>query len=144
MLGICTHWLREYSGDGPSHGCVSTNLEAVPAIALEDDSTSCCQSSIGNRFRCTSRVLPPSIFPPSPSFPPPPFSPSFPLLSLFLLSLLSVSLSSSLSLSFLSFPHPMRVMEVERMERKMGALEGAVDANQALAMGAHTVGQCLL
>ena len=30
------------------------------------------------------------------------------------------------------------------MERKMGALEGAVDANQALAMGAHTVGQCLL
>ena len=42
MLGICTHWLRGYSGDGPPHECVSTNPEAVPATALEDDSTSCC------------------------------------------------------------------------------------------------------
>ena len=31
MLGICTHWLQEYSGDGPPHGCSLTNLEAPPA-----------------------------------------------------------------------------------------------------------------
>jgi len=43
----------------------------------------------------------------------------------------------------------MQVMEarrthVESMERKMREMQGGVDADQALAMGAHTVGQCLL
>ncbi len=39
MLGICTHWLRGCSGDGPPHEFVLTDPEAVPATALEDDST---------------------------------------------------------------------------------------------------------
>jgi hypothetical protein len=37
-----------------------------------------------------------------------------------------------------------RRAHVESMERKMREMQGGVDADQALAMGAHTVGQRLL
>ncbi len=48
MMGICTHRLQEYSGDGPPHRCVSRGCPCH------------CTRTIGNHFRSTSRVLPPS------------------------------------------------------------------------------------